>query len=54
MIYNQAIQDIAKYTQAKSQFEKSAILEVANDHGEDPETVAVDVRKARKIINLKE
>lgn len=48
MTYIRDIRDIVRYTEPGSIFEKRAIVEVANDHGEDPAYVAEDVAEERK------
>jgi len=45
--YDRAIQEIVQYTTAGTQFERHAIVELADEHGEDPKTVARDVAQAR-------
>jgi hypothetical protein len=45
--YQQAISEIVRYTDPGTQFERDAITEVANEHGDDPRNVALDVKVAR-------
>lgn len=47
MTYENAVLEIVRYTPAGSIFERRAIVEVAVEHGEDPRTVAIDVKHAR-------
>lgn len=46
--FQTAIADIVKYTEAGTQFERSAILEVSADYGESPEAVTREVKSLRE------
>ena len=52
MTYEHAILDVVRYTARGSQFEYTAIIEVADDHGEDPHTVIRDVKALREASPL--
>ena len=46
--YQNALADIVRYTEAGTQFERSAILEVSADYGESPEAVTREVKSLRE------